>query len=236
MWKMIRPISMTVVLLFATTLPAVADMVSVEVIVPGWSDPWLAGMPDGSIASCWEPQGCDVAPDQSPQLVPDLCLVAGNAVTFDVSGGVLHYQGGPPYAPPDGTTVTNHNWDDDFGENGISDIYAPYDCLLGLFLDDEQPDQSPDPPNLDFSTEASRNYLTFSPGLKQPFFIGDGRTADGTVQSVIIPEGATRMYLGTMDSSTWLDNSGELDVIVTTSCDPVRTVHTTWGRIRVLFR
>jgi hypothetical protein len=157
-------------------------------------------------------------------------------LTFEVSGGVLHYQGGPPYAPPDGTSVTNHNWDDDLGENGISDILAPYDCLLGLFLDDTQPDLSPDPPNLDFSTQENRDYLTFSPGLKQPFFIGDGRTSLGDAQQVIVPAGATRFYLGTMDSSTWLDNSGALNVIVTASCGPTPVTAMSWGRVKEIYR
>lgn len=235
MWKVSFRFSAAVLVMVAI-LPAVVQAMSVEVIVPGWSDPWLAGMPDSSIASCWEPQGCDVAPYQSPQLVLELCIVPGDVLTFEVFGGVLHYQGGPPYDPPDGTYVTNHNWDDEKGENGISDVLAPYDCLLGLFLDDAQPDLSPDPPNLDFSTQESRDYLTFAPGLKQPFFIGDGLTSSGAVQRVIVPAGATRFYLGTMDSSTWLDNSGALDVIVTATCVPTPVTTITWGRLKERYR
>ena len=41
---------------------------------------------------------------------------------------------------------TNHTWDDDLGENGISDIIAPYDCLVGVCLDDARPDQTMEPP------------------------------------------------------------------------------------------
>jgi hypothetical protein len=210
--------------------------VTVQLIVPGYSDPWLAGMPDGSIASCWEPEGCDSAPQQSPQEVVGLCLRAGESLTFQATGGVLHYPGWP-LDPPDGSSgITNHNWDDDLGENGISDVIAPYDCLLGVFLDDTQPDQTPDPPNLDFGTTATRDYLTFSPLLKQVFFIGDGVTSHGEEQHVIIPEGATRLFLGTMDSSTWLNNVGQFEVLVTEPCSQTVSTSPTWGKVKALYR
>jgi hypothetical protein len=227
------------VALFVTALLAVIPTLAsgqtvVPVQVPGWSDPWLAGMPDGTLASCWPPEGCDIAPDQSPQLVVGLCLTA-EPLTFVATGGVLHYPG-KPLTPPDGSDVTNHNWDDDYGEHGISDILAPYDCLLGVFLNDAQPDQSPDPPNLDFSTQPSRDYLTLAPVLKQVFFIGDGQTSQGQAQQVLIPTGATRLYLGTMDSSTWLNNVGQFDVLVSELCGPTATAGSTWGEVKARYR
>ena len=228
------------VLLIAATLPFAVPapangQVTVELLVPGISDPWLAGMPDGSIASCWEPEGCDSAPAQSPQLVVGLCLHVGESLTFQATGGVGHCPGCTLY-PPDGDGITNHNWDDDYGENGISDVIAPYDCLLGVFLDDTQPDQTPEPAYLDFSTQASRDYLTLAPLLKQVFFIGDGVTSGGEEQHVVVPEGATRLYLGTMDSTTWLNNIGQFDVLVTDPCGPTPSPGTTWGAIKALFR
>ncbi len=212
--------------------PASGD-ISVQLIVPGYSDPWLAGMPDGSIASCWEPEGCDSAPAQSPQLVAGLCITEGEPLTFQVTGSVLNCPG-TPTSPPDGSYATNHNWDNDLGENGISDVIAPYNCLLGVFLDDSQPDTTPEPPYLDFSTVDSRDYLTLSPVLKQVFFIGDGLTSTGVVQQVEIPVGATRLFLGTMDSTTWLNNVGEFDVIVSEPCTTAVNA-SSWGQVKALY-
>jgi hypothetical protein len=49
----------------------------INIVVPGTSDPWLAGMPDGTMAS-----GSDVAPAQSPILVTGLSLMPGKAAFF----------------------------------------------------------------------------------------------------------------------------------------------------------
>src|SRR5262249_7841152 len=56
------------------------------------------------------------------------------------------------------------------------------------------------------------DYLTLSPALKQVFWIGDGRTDAGELQQVFVPAGATRLYLGTMDTLSWHDNSGSFAV------------------------
>jgi len=200
---------------FALTIagPAPSSAVTVEVAVPGQADPWLAGMPDGSTASCHSGV-CSVAPDQSPTHVPDLCLVAGESLTFEVTGGTAQHPN-YPLLPPDGGYSTFHYAGVD---NGMSSIVAPISSCLGVFLTNDQPDQSPAPPDLNFSTIESRNYLSLSPALKQVFFIGDGRTVDGVLQEVVIPAGATRLYLGTMDSWEWTNNIGELDARVTDPC------------------
>ena len=59
------------------------------------------------------------------------------------------------------------------------------------------------------------DYTTLSPQIKQVFFIGDGRTSTGTVQQIVIPGGATRLFLGTMDSTAWNKHSGSFAVSVT---------------------
>jgi hypothetical protein len=50
------------------------------------------------------------------------------------------------------------------------------------------------------------------------FFIGDGLTGTGigNVQEFTIPTGATRLFLGPMDGFGWFNNSGVIDVILTT--------------------
>jgi len=218
---------------FALTIagPAPTGAVTVEVAVPGQADPWLSGMPDGSTASCYAGV-CSVAPDQSPTHVPGLCLIAGESLTFEVTGGTAQ-DPGYPLLPPDGGTPTIHHAGAD---NGMSTVVAPFSSCLGVFLTDDQPDQSPAPPDLDFSTTASRNYLSLSPALKQVFFIGDGRTTDGVLQGVVIPAGATRLYLGTMDSWQWTNNIGELTAAVTDSCGPTSIDWVGWAAVKARYR
>ena len=78
--------------------------------VPGTSDPYLAGMPDGSTAN-----GGDTVPAQTPYLVPGLTLTPGSSLMFTTLAGVVNS------TLPDGGTFTSHSGG---AENGISDIVA----------------------------------------------------------------------------------------------------------------
>lgn len=208
-------------------LPCVAPALT----VPGTSNPYLAGMPDGTPSLFG-----DAAPAQSPVLVPNLCLRAGSSLTFSAAGGVSNdpnlvmY----PLVGPEGhlTSVTQHSMGP---ENGISNIFAPYNALVGVFLSAAQPNLAPAPPMLNFSTPAPRNYLTLSPLLQQVFFIGNGITSTSVTQHVVVPAGATRLYLGTMDVGAWNNNPGSFEVTV---FDPCPTAITTpaWGQVKALFR
>jgi hypothetical protein len=203
----------------------------VAVSVPGTSNPWLAGMPNGSTAL----QG-DNAPAHSPVLVNGLTLTPGAKLKFSASGTV-HYGDGFLTAPDGrGDAVTYHGYTEPAGKiNGIGNIITQHNSLLGVFLTNEQPDGSPAPSALDFSTAGSRDFLTFSPQLKQVFFIGDGKTSGGADQEIVVPAGATRLYLGTMDGSGWFNNGGSFSVTVTASncgedCEPlVETVYNGGG-------
>ena len=198
------------VLLLVSALTASAASAQVSVgSVPGTSDPWLAGMPPGSTAS-----GGDTAPAQSPVLVGAPVNVAlGGTLTFIVTGEVSNtpvLQG----LTPDGQAPTSH-----FAgtENGIAAVTAPLNSLIGVFLDNQQPNLAgPAPGALSFTTPAELAYASLSPGLRQPFFIGDGLTGTGagTPQVVNIPAGATRLFLGTMDGFGWFNNRGAFAVTV----------------------
>ncbi len=204
----------TVAALLVSSGAAIAT-IPVSVTVPGTADPWLAGMPDGSIASA-----NDTAPGQSPTEVAGIDLITGDVLTFDVSGSVSFTPANvrPPVDPPDGGSLNNFSHYNDYPilnpENGISDINAPQNSLVGVFLGPDRPDASPAPAALDFGTTQSRDYATLSPTLKQIFFIGDGRTSTGEVQKVTIPNGATRLFLGPMDGVEWSNNSGSFSVQV----------------------
>lgn len=178
-----------------------------DIIVPGSANPWLAGMPAGSASS-----SMDFAPDQSPVQVLSLAIVPGSVLMFSASGSVKK---GPeyPYSGPDGNA-------DDIGakvvgsENGMSDLIAPKTALLGVFLGPDPPDQSAAPALLAFYNSRSRDYAALSPQLKQVFFIGDGLTSGGLPQRVTVPNGATRLFLGTMDGIGWFNNEGSFSVDV----------------------
>jgi hypothetical protein len=93
-------------------------------------------------------------------------------------------------------------WDSCFNSvDGISGILLPNRmALLGVFLSDAEPGD-PAPPRLDFNT-IGLDFASITPLLQQTFFIGDGRDASGALQSFVVPEGATRLFLGIADASS----------------------------------
>jgi hypothetical protein len=202
----------TAVLLFSTVISILlisgsAMALSIDVNVSGQSNLWLAGMPDGAN------DGKDVAPAQSPVLVPGLSLAGGEALTFDFLGGSVSNWSGGALSGPDGSPDPQQAYT--HGPiNGISRVRAPVNSLIGVFL---SPDLTSVPDMLDFSLPGSRDFETLTPSLQQVFFIGDGLTGSGLTQSFIAPTGATRLFLGTMDSNDWNDNKGAFAVTVNSS-------------------
>ena len=186
------------------------QIVTIDLQVLGINDPWLSGMPDGATAS-----GGDVAPNQSPILVSQLPIVAASTLTFDVTGSVNN-DPFPSGLTPDGGIFFSHG---ELDENGISNLTAPINSLVGVFLTDEQPNLTSAPDELNFEETGNItngiNYTKLSPKVKQVFFIGDGKNNDGVTQEIIVPEGATRLFLGTMDGYDWYNNYGSFDVNIT---------------------
>jgi hypothetical protein len=186
--------------LAAGQVPSIAT-----VRVPATANPFLAGMPRGARSSFG-----DSAPRQSPVLVP-LPLADAVAVTLTVSGGSNHVPSCPPMCDPlDGGLFTAHQ---DGAENGISNVVAPYDSLLGVFLTDDQPDRSRAPKTLDF-TRIGTKFTSVAPLLRQVFFIGAGVNKDGSKRRCLVPRGATRLFLANMDSYEWSNNTGGFVVTV----------------------
>jgi hypothetical protein len=182
-------------------IPAFAGSVQ----VPAKANPWLAGMTNGATA-----RRGDSAPEESPVLV-DMAIAGGATYTFSASGSANHGST-LPFFPPDGEDLISHYLG---AENGIADMTGPFVSLVGVFLGPNAPDADPAPRSLDFRNPADRDYLVLAPALKQPFFIGDGSTSSGSVQQVLAPAGATRLFLGTMDQYNWSDNEGSFTVEIT---------------------
>lgn len=179
---------------------------SLAITVPGTANPWLAGSPNGTTAASG-----DQAPDHSPVLVN---VGAGDELRFFVYGQTGYSPGSE--SGPEGVSSSNgfHNTFHS-AENGIGPISnAPANALIGVFLDDSAPAPGGEPEALDF-TDANKDYTARLPYLRQPFFIGNGLTSSGTRQVIYVPDGATRLFLGTMDGTGWFNNTGSLNVTIT---------------------
>jgi large repetitive protein len=174
-----------------------------QVIVPGSSDPWLAGQPSGTTASSG-----DVAPAQSPVYAGSVS--AGTTITWSATG-LVFFEPGTPSDGPNGETGFLIG---DPAQNGIAGLNdVPVDGLVGIFLGPTVP-SDPAPTTLDFAGLLTYSGLT--PGVDQPFYMGDG-----SAQSVVVPTGGTRLFLGTVDGFGWYNNIGSFDVTLTNVTAPV---------------
>ncbi|MFT3785632.1 MAG: pilus assembly protein TadG-related protein [Tepidisphaeraceae bacterium] len=201
--------------------------VNVDHKIDGRVNPFLVGMPIGSVASKKNPHN---SPDVLGSNVPTISNVAlpieaGQEFSFDSISGDARHDPNLPYFNPDGElTDIGHNYNPTNGdmngtsyynENGIADARIPINALVGVFLSDDAPNMSAaSRENLDFATDGSRDFATLQPKLKQVFFIGDGLRNNGATQRFVAPAGATRLYLATWDFYEWNNNAGERTVRV----------------------
>jgi Flp pilus assembly protein TadG len=192
----------------AVSIATMSGGTTTTINVPGTSDPYLAGMPDGTMAS-----SVDIAPAQSPVLCDAIAVPPGGEMSFSFTGAVKNNPNNNTFEP-DGNLgwILSH---DAGAENGIANVTMPINAQLGVFLSDEQPDLSPAPAALNFGTAESRDFSVLKPKLKQPFFIGDGMNSRGEVQRFVVPARATRFYLGTMDGFEWKNNVGSFMTSIT---------------------
>lgn len=194
--------------------------------VPATSNPFLAGMPNGSVASVNNPHanpdyaGSHYYPktkktvNASPIAASNFTLTSGQTLTFDgINGNATNdYNDSNTYTADGNTGSIQSN--SAGSENGIANCTAPLNCLVGVFLTDAQPSNSSAPASLNFSTASSRDFATLSPKVKQLFFVGDGRTSNGDVQQFVVPEGATRLFVGTWDGYEWNNNAGAFTYVL----------------------
>ena len=136
-------------------------------------------------------------------LAPGLGRVARFAATgqwFEAVGQSSDNFGpdGGPYA------VSNVNsWNQLAGMTGPANLW-----LVGLFLDNGLPAVAPGRRSYASADYALPFYSDIL--LGQVFFIGDGLTGtgNGTVQEFLVPDGATRLYLGTVDGYVFQGDPG----------------------------
>jgi hypothetical protein len=212
---------------------------SATMTVQATSNPFLAGQPANVSASNGNPhsdpdwslgstQGniggvhIEASPPQVPTNIP---ITPGQSMTFDgINGGATNDYTDPSRYTADGNLSNANCSNTDGAEHGVSNMQAPINSLVGLYLDESVPGSTAAPSNLDFSTDASRSFTTLSPKLNQLFFIGDGRDDSGQVQEFVVPQGATRLFIGTWDAYEWNNNIGSFTLTVHAP-GTVSTVH-----------
>jgi predicted thioesterase len=218
---------------------------SVSTYVSTHSNPWLAGEPLGTQGSqpdpAWDGQDVnkehpwkyDIAgpvggtsPDGEPYESPvqiNMTLIPGATITVSSVTGM----GGNDWTYGATYTATGDNngsfpvYDDaasnGVAEHGIADSSMPLNSINAVFLTNSVPDNQTAPGTTDFSTQAERDYTTYSPKAQQVFYVGDGQTSEGVQQQVVVPANATRLFLGTMDGWEWSNNIGGYDATITQS-------------------
>jgi hypothetical protein len=193
------------------------SVVAAATIVPGASDPNLAGRADGY--SCC---GGDSAPENSPALVSEPEFSQCDVLNFAATGSVSYAGGTTSGDNPDGDSAFSMA---SYGDGLSAPLQIRANSLVGVFLDDSSPTGSPTPEPLSFASGLAFSWL--APGIGQIFFIGDGLTSDsnaglfdGEQQSFIVPPGATRLFLGTVDGSGWYNNTGSFAVDTSISLRP----------------
>ena len=108
------------------TLSCLAQPQVVTVNVPGKANPWLAGMPDGSVAG----SGYDTAPNASPVQAPGVQVSSSVVFTFSANGRAQNYPTLTPQIPPEGdTSYIIPCWS--APENGMANISAPACGIVG---------------------------------------------------------------------------------------------------------
>ncbi len=156
-------------------------------------------------------------------LPPALTVNAVTSSMYMFSAAGLVNCGAGPWVGPQGAPCAGTQTTDISSYGGVSGIIdsASATFLVGVFTAGGVP-APPAPPRLNFSPNAlGTNFLTLEPSVDQVFYIGAGATASNP-QGVVVPTGATRLYLGIADAfdmsgtpGYYGDNLGSFEVRVT---------------------
>ncbi|MGD0390363.1 MAG: TadG family pilus assembly protein, partial [Tepidisphaeraceae bacterium] len=216
--------------------------VATAVANAGSSGPYTPPTDSSKVASSdystGEPYGSPVAYNVTPGSV--IQIQASGSAT---NSGLLDNTGSGISTTPDGNNGGSYAiYSDDAAnpnltqgtvttsgsEHGISNIATPLNSLNGVFLDQNGAAHGADstqettesnapgtPSGLDFSTQTARDYTAIQPDLNQTFFIGNGQTSSGVQQTIVVPNNAYTLFLGTMDGHEWSNNQGGFTVTIT---------------------
>lgn len=142
-------------------------------------------------------------------VLPPVIEIPAGAVSMYVPEvtGLVRANPNLQWAGPDGNTTTRNDTDIN-SYNSISGLIHPRTmALLGVFLTDNEPEGQA-PSRLDYY-QIGDTFESFSPVLRQSFFIGDGWADGETMHEFMIPAGATRLYLGMADAGYFTGDPSE---------------------------
>lgn len=186
-------------------------------VVPAVTNIALAGEPPG--ATFWPG---DSSPLNSPVQVP-LAVAAGQVLRFSASGTVDLDGKSVPQTSPDGDSSLVAATKRIFGFSSVS---ARAGALIGVFIAGDHAAHNETPPDVDF-TGAALDLAIISPLLQQPFYIGTGKTRAGAARNVVVPPGATRLYLAVLESGERRsgDNTGAFTVAAEIVTTPLPSIY-----------
>jgi len=224
------PIFNKTILVHAESIAMITGQDS-STFVSAKGNPWLAGMPSGTVSTNFRSNasehdsagsGPNVASSPASISLASLNVTPGAAINFDGVTGSTDYGGGTTgNADGDSSkmiTLGSNSFGDatylSWSVNGMSNVYAPINSMMIVFLSDDAPNLTSAPAPLNFSTAASRDYTSLSPLLKQVAYVGDGRRSNGEIQQIIVPAGATRLFIANMDGWQYNNNTGGFNLTV----------------------
>jgi Flp pilus assembly protein TadG len=166
-------------------------------------------------------------------------LTGGTGNTYangSASGSYANYSDdGANPSMAQGTTTTSGS------EHGLSNIIVPINSMVGVFMDQNgatygadssQENETSVPPGLDFSTQAAQDYASgttqssstvsselgggsIEPQINQTFYVGNGQTSASVTETIVVPNNAYALFLGTMDGHEWSNNVGGFNATIT---------------------
>jgi Flp pilus assembly protein TadG len=148
-------------------------------------------------------------------------VTPGATITItNCSGNASYDHDTSPYVDATGNTGSTwicNNYKANYGsEHGISDAVMPIGSMNAVFTGSAAPDGiATPPPYLDFTSQSARDYVALAPKLQQAFYTGTGTTSGGQQQQIVVPTGASYLFMGVMDAWEWDNNSGSFTCTVT---------------------
>lgn len=142
----------------------------------------------------------DFTPVGGTGLAPTaISLSAGTGRVLSLSAFGSSFFCGPSLCStttPDGPAIGSTNVN---GMGRIGGISAPTSGFLAaVFLGPSLPGSLPT-----HNVVTSIDDLSYTPELGQVFFVGDGSTSGGLLQQFLVPDGATEVYFGIADASSF---------------------------------
>lgn len=135
----------------------------------------------------------------------------GRVLSFEASGGAWWSGAGSSNGPDGGNFNTSTNISAVGPISGYAAVRSGH--LVGLLLEAGDPSGLAAPAGIVYSDAASLELASYSPEIRQVFFMGDGLvgTGNGSRQTFNIPDSATTLVLGIADGFSFSGEAGYYD-------------------------